>query len=279
MEEGRSILRRERGVALLIVLLVTALLIALIFEFAYGTRVSLRAAVNYRDSRRAYYLARSGVYVFAKYQELQDYVPQGEWGVVPMVSEGDQELRVRWEDEGGKIRIKDIKNRDGVARTMFERLFAEKGVSREVRDRLLDPESDVQKLGLLSELHAYMSDEDFDKVRDFLTVEGAGNRININTAPPEVLDSMGISTGAISLILDERAKEPFTDHSKTSAFPGISGVMIPLIDVAGSTLVTNYLTETSNVLTVRSYATVGGYTKEVEAIITRPSGVRYWRAL
>ena len=51
----------ERGVALLIVLLVTALLLALIFEFAYGTRVSLRAAVNSRDSQRAYFLARSGV--------------------------------------------------------------------------------------------------------------------------------------------------------------------------------------------------------------------------
>jgi type II secretory pathway component PulK len=279
MRTEQGIRRTERGVALLIVLLVTALLIALIFEFAYGTRVSLRAAVNYRDSRRAYYLARSGVYVFAKYQELQDYVPQGEWGVVPMVSEGDQELRVRWEDEGGKVRIKDIKNRDGVARTMVERLFTEKGVSREVRDRLLDPESDVQKLALLSELHAYMSDQEYETVKRFLTVEGAGNRININTASAEVLGSMGISDGAVSLILDERAKAPFTDHAKTSAFPGISGVMIPLIDAAGNTLVANYLTETSNVLTVHSYATVGGYTKEVEAIITRPSGVRYWRAL
>ena len=57
---GRSRLN-EHGVALIIVLLVTALLIALIFEFTYGTRVSLRAAVNYRNSERAHYLARSGV--------------------------------------------------------------------------------------------------------------------------------------------------------------------------------------------------------------------------
>ena len=53
--------RDDRGVALIIVLLVTALLIALIFEFAYGTRISLRATVNFRNSQRAYYLARSGV--------------------------------------------------------------------------------------------------------------------------------------------------------------------------------------------------------------------------
>ena len=57
---SRKILN-ERGVALLIALLVTTLLIALVFEFAYGTRVSLRAAVNFRDGQRAFYLARSGV--------------------------------------------------------------------------------------------------------------------------------------------------------------------------------------------------------------------------
>lgn len=280
MERDRRIRSGERGVALLIVLLVTALLMALIFEFAYGTRVSLRAAVNYRDSRRAYYIARSGVYVFAKkFEELKDYIPQGEWGIVPMVSEGDTELRIRWEDEGGKIRIKDIKNRDGVARTMFEGLFSAKGVSREVRDRMIDPESDIQKIILLSQLHAYMSDDDFGKVKDFLTVEGSGNRININTASAEVLESMGISASAISLIMDERSKVPFADHGKVSAFPGISGVMIPIPDATGSTAVATYLTESSDVLTVRSFATVGSYTKEIEAIIARPTGVRYWRAL
>ena len=275
MEKVRSIRKRERGVALLIVLLVTALLMALIFEFAYGTRVSLRAAVNYRDSRRAYYLARSGVYVFAKFAELQEYIPQGEWGIVPMVSEGDTELRIRWEDEGGKIRVKDIKNRDGVTYAIIEALFSAKGVNNDVRDRMTDDESDIQKISLLSELHKYMSDEDYSKVKDYLTVEGWGTKININTAQAVVLESMGISPGAISLIIDERAKAPFTDHGKVSEYPGINGAKIPTLD----TQTEIYLNESSNVLTVRSFATVGGYTKEIEAIIARPSGVRYWRAL
>lgn len=268
-----SIRSGERGIALLIVLLVTALLMALIFEFAFGTRVSLRAAMNYRDSRRAYYIARSGVYVFAKYKELQDYVPQGEWGIVPVVSEGDTELRIRWEDEAGKIRIKDIKS-NNVTYAIIESLFSAKGVSREVRDRMTDPQSDIQKISLLSELHKYMSDEDYGKVRDFLTVESTESKININTASAAVLESMGLSPGAVSLVIDERAKAPFTED-KVSGFPGVSGAKIPALE----TLTATYLGAKSSALTVRSFATVGGYTKEIEAIIVPPSGVRYWRAL
>src|SRR5512139_2607372 len=86
------LLRNDRGVALLIVLLVTALLVALVFEFAYATRVSLRAAVNFRDSQRAYYLARSGVNFagrflveYKKNGKLQDHLEQ-DWLPVPFVS-------------------------------------------------------------------------------------------------------------------------------------------------------------------------------------------------
>ena len=122
--------KNNRGVALIIVLLVTALLIALIFEFAYGTRISLRSSVNFRDSERAYYLARSGV-KFAglllsynlKQGNAQDNIEQRDWEVVPIATlmtgssdtdlsdtteSNDTELKVRWEDESGKINITNI---------------------------------------------------------------------------------------------------------------------------------------------------------------------------
>jgi len=53
--------RRERGAALLVVLLVVAVLTALAVDLAYGTRVSLQIAVNARDELRATYQARSAV--------------------------------------------------------------------------------------------------------------------------------------------------------------------------------------------------------------------------
>ena len=53
--------RRERGVALLVVITWLALMIALVGEFTFGTSVDAAQAANARDELRAHYLARSGV--------------------------------------------------------------------------------------------------------------------------------------------------------------------------------------------------------------------------
>ncbi|HMF44610.1 MAG TPA: hypothetical protein VKQ32_28240 [Polyangia bacterium] len=53
--------RRERGVAMLVVLTWLALMISLVSEFTYGTTVDAAQAANARDEIRAHYLARSSV--------------------------------------------------------------------------------------------------------------------------------------------------------------------------------------------------------------------------
>jgi general secretion pathway protein K len=53
--------RRERGVAMLVVLTWLALMISVISEFTYGTTVDAAQAANARDEIRAHYLARSAV--------------------------------------------------------------------------------------------------------------------------------------------------------------------------------------------------------------------------
>jgi len=256
----------NRGVALLITLLVTALLIALIFEFAYGTRVSLRAAVNFRDSQRAYFLARSGVYAFAKYKELQDSIPQGEWGVIPLISAGDVEVRVKWEDERGKI---NIKGQLGDADTYgwLSELFSNRGVNQKLLDRLAEEKKQIQ---LLTELHQIMSDEEFGKVSGYLTVYVSGKSVNVNTAPEEVLRSMGISNP--SIIAARRVDNPFKTGD---TIPGTAGVQ-----TQSGKNITNFLDMTSTIYKVYSYATVGDYTKQIEAVINKDSSeVLYWRAL
>jgi len=57
----RPLDRRERGVAMLIVLTWLALMISLVSEFTYGTTVDSAQAANARDELRAHYLARSSV--------------------------------------------------------------------------------------------------------------------------------------------------------------------------------------------------------------------------
>ncbi len=284
----KSRMKKDRGVALIIVLLVTALLIALIFEFAYGTRISLRSAVNFRDSQRAYYLARSGV-TFAGLLlsdnlmkgKLQDNIEQRDWQVVPiMTGSNDTELRVRWEDESGKINISSvIKPRD---QTSFSNpaltynrlviLFTNRGVNQEILDRIDAWMTEQQRSSfyLLTEFHQFLSDEDFGKIQDAVTLANV-TQINVNTASVDVLRSIGVETGMAQRIVERRNEEPFKTTQEIADFLGPS-----------NTMAVGQLTTTSNVFKVNSYATVGGFTKQVEAVITRSTNgftVNYWRTL
>ncbi len=288
MRNERRGTRNERGVALIIVLLVTALLIALIFEFAYGTRISLRAAINFRDSQRAYYLARSGVNFAGlllsdnlSKGKLQDNIEQRDWQVVPlMTGSSDTELRVRWEDESGKINIsRVIKPRDQASASnpalTYNRLvvlFTNRGMNQEILDRIDKWMTDQQRSSfyLLTEFHQFLSDEEFRKIQDAVTLATV-TQININTASVDVLQSLGLSSGMAEMIKNRREREPFKTPQEIADFLGPSNAM-----AAGQ------LTTTSNVFKVNSFATVGGYTKQVEAVVTRSTSgftVSYWRAL
>jgi type II secretory pathway component PulK len=282
----------NRGVALIIVLLVTALLIALIFEFAYGTRISLRSAVNFRDSERAYYLARSGV----KFAGLllsynlqqgnpQDNIEQRDWEVVPIATlmtgsndtelsdtaeSNDTELKVRWEDESGKINISNIVK----GNTTYNRLvilFTNRGIDQNILDQISTWMIEERRsFYLLTELHQFLNDEDFNKVEDSLTLAPV-TQININTASVDVLETIGINSNMAAMIVTRRKEEPFKDAGSVADFLGPTNTM-----AAGQ------LTTTSNVVKVDSFATVGGYTKQIEAIITRSTtgyAINYWRAL
>jgi type II secretory pathway component PulK len=246
----------NRGVALLIVLLVTALLIALIFEFAYATRVSLRAAVNFRDSQRAYFLARSAVNVFAKSKDLQDSIPHGEWGVVPIVSEGDTELRIRWEDENGKIDI-NMTNSSLLDIWMGE-LFSQQGVDQSLLERLRGLKKERgNTIPLITDLHLIMSDEEFNKIQSYLTVYST-KQINVNTASEVVLKSV------------LRDKTPSAETVLTNR---------PLLGLSDDINNSNF-TITNSVFKVYAYATVGGYTRQIEAVVNRGSTTpRYWRVM
>lgn len=61
MTNARHSGRRQRGVALLVVLLSLAMLSAVIADFVYNQHVKLLVAARERDALRAHYLARSGI--------------------------------------------------------------------------------------------------------------------------------------------------------------------------------------------------------------------------
>ncbi len=264
--------RNNRGVALIIVLLVTSLLIALIFEFAYATRISLRASVNFRDNERAYYLARSGVNVaglllsdLLKKQKLQDYLEEREWQPVSnMLDISDAQLRVRWEDESGKINVSNLtKGSDGYNR--MSTLFEITGINRDRLDQISDwMINEKRSFYLVTELHQFLNDEEFGKIQNFVTTTLTNplNQININTASLEVLQSIGMSSGMAAMILERRNMQLFTTQQEINDF--LTSLLGP-----SSAMVAGRLTTTSNVFKVDSFATVGGFTKQLEAIIVR----------
>ncbi|HUL01300.1 MAG TPA: hypothetical protein VLX29_10680 [Nitrospirota bacterium] len=261
--------------ALIIVLLVTTLLIALVFEFAYATRVSLRAAVNFRDSQRAYFLARAGITAFVKYNALRDQIPPGEWAIVPMISTGDTEVKVKWEDEKGKLSINSI-DRTPVS-DWIDKLFIEQGIATDVYDRMIARKKEGL-FNLITELHTLMKDEDYKKVAQFLTPYYSNQNVNLNTASLEVLMSLGCSEGPAKTIIELRTQERFSDIEKIKPY------------LPATFSLNNYNIEKTTLYRVYSYATVGGYTKQIEAvidlstsgtstIITSTPTPLYWRAL
>jgi type II secretory pathway component PulK len=272
MKMDRNKLRNDRGVALIVVLLVTALLIALIFEFAFGTRVSLRAAANYRDNQRAYFIAHSGFGVFAKFPQLRDYIPQGELREVPYVSEGDKVLRMAWEDESGKIDVTKIV-RGNLAYNRLTKLFDILQIDQNKLDQITSWSlSQQQDLHLITELHRFLSDEEYAKVAAYLTLMNPSGNVNINTASSPVLQSLGLSLADADRIVESAKQDPYDQIKKpinTTTAPGTTTTMI------------GQLVTSSNVFKVTSVATVGGYTKQIDAIMTvGGSGVvNYWRAI
>ena len=257
----------ERGVALLIVLLVTALLIALIFEFSYATRISLNSAVNFRDSQQADILAQSGIRAFIRGgKPLRDYFKQGLQHPLPI---GDSVIEFTWGDESGKIKITNVKYEPtlSMARGLFENV---KHIDTTVIDNLVEQFSDVSRLSMLSGLRQYMSDEDFDKVKDCLTVTNVNaNYININAAPRDVLLGLNINSGDVDRIVRDRVTDPYTDISNV---PGIGNIQINRLSLS------SYLTTTEGTtFKVTTAATVGGYTRKVEAIVSN-NIFSYWRS-
>ncbi len=95
--------RRQRGMALLMVLLTLALMSAVVADFAYNQHVKLLVAARERDALKAHYLARSGIELARLLLFFQDQIqpaldmaqqagmlPFGEfviWKLIPLDSE------------------------------------------------------------------------------------------------------------------------------------------------------------------------------------------------
>lgn len=307
-------MKGERGFALVVTLLVTALLVALTVEFITEVYVDTTSRQSYVDGQRASLLAESGVEGATRILQLS-LTTQGEytslrdqWARPLELPDENGSLRVTIEEENGKLNLNYVAGPSGEftpayaesAGRLFKALALPAG---DLLDALADwiDDNDLPKPGgsetpyYLARKPSYAAgngqlltlDElamvkGYDagtiaKINPFVTVHADFNEgayVNINTAPKEVL-----------LALDEKMTDSLVervlDYRKVTPFKARG----ELSRVAGmETIVASIkipLRTRGSIYRIRSEGTVNGTSRMIEAVanLSIPSSPRtlYWR--
>ncbi len=304
-------IRNDSGVALVITLLVLTLLLTIILEFNLGMRVEARAAANFRDDMKAYYLARSGItFAMALLEEDHrtepDYDSLDElWAQkIPPIPAGNGLVSITITDEDSKINANKIAAGFGSVtgdnmRALMERfldLFELRSeISETIADwtdpddterpngaesgyyeGLEDPyEARNRPLNSLLELRLIkrMEGDIFDRLKNMLTVQSDG-WINVNTANKQVL--MSLSEEMNGDIADEitafRTENPF--QSKLDVKNNIS------ISDHVYTDISKFIDVKSNYFSITSAGEVNQNRKTINAVVKREGekvSILYWR--
>jgi len=123
------ILRQEKGMVLLLVLLVVALLSALLTEWAFSTHVDMRLTETFRDSTKAWYLAKGGVEAGRMIRQNDTNAwdhPSELWGQgIPGYPVGENgSVYISIEDLDGKLNLNTLVDANGNPNTvMIRRLY------------------------------------------------------------------------------------------------------------------------------------------------------------
>lgn len=101
--------RRQKGMALLLVLVVVALLTSVLTDLAYSTLVDMRLTETFRDSTKAYYLAKGGINAgrMILQEDRNGYDAQDEtWSKgIANYPVADGSVTITIEDQDGKIAL------------------------------------------------------------------------------------------------------------------------------------------------------------------------------
>ncbi len=306
----------EKGIALLVTLLILVLVVALVHEvFRLGAQSAQSGAYG-RDSARCILLAEGGagaarvaLRIDAR-DNLYDTLDEIWSRSALPISLGDAEVRVSIEDEERKIDLNRIMLPNGNAPddrrlAVFQRLLETLGIDRAVADAVvdwLDNDEDPRVggaesshyLGLpnpyrskndlfdtIGELRLVrgVTDEVFETLRPFVTVSSSG-LVNLNTAPKEVLMSLSAGTDlADAGAIDSKTADEIIEYRKDHPFTDKSqiGNVSPFLrDLYARTLIRNLVDVRSTYFHVRSSADAGGTVRTIDAIGIRNQNEIQW---
>ncbi len=286
---------RQRGSALVIVLLLVVMITTLVVEFAYDIYADTSAASNWTNAQRATLIAKSGLAFSAEYlrSEVKGSHATSTRAItlpVPIDFGSNSQLILSVEDEESKLNINRIEEEKYL--NMLKRLLEYLNIDPDVGYAILDWIDKGSEPNLSnSEEHAkdaplWSVDElkdiegidlaIFNKLSPFITVHETGNDIgrgsvNINTAQLPVLISLHaeMTESLAQNIIDYRKATPFKDHAELADLPGMGQIGAGLM---GGSIKTN-----SDLFRISAIATSNEITRIIESVMDTSMDIYYWR--
>ncbi len=314
---------KEAGIALVVTLLALVLVMALVWEiFHTGTRAARSGAYG-RDAIRAALLAEAGVrasvVILREDAKDNDFDSLNDaWSLPqPAYELGGGAITLAIEDEERKINVNSLVMPNGNAPNdqnvaVFRRLLEILAIDPSVADAVLDwlDNDESPRVGgaessyYLSLPYPYKSKNDlfdtiaelrlvrgvtpdvFDKLLPFVTVRSNG-RVNINTAPKEVLMALSAGQGETSVgEIDEKTADALIDSRQSKPFRSSATLKSDLANVSPvlgniyGTIFRNLIEVGSANFHIRATGDVSGTVRTIDAVGNRSGNAiiwRYWR--
>ena len=294
--------RGERGIALLLSLLVMVLLTVIVIEFTFSTQVDYRRAAMWVNGRRAALVADGGVMLasevlrqdslFGITDSLSDI-----WArELPPIDTGAGMLSVRIEDEQSKLNLNTLATgalspAGRQFQSLLDKLQLDPSLAYPLADWLdknhdpgpgLGAEDDwyasatppyLPRNGMMRSYAELALVRGFTpavlaKIRRFTTVlPELDLKVNINTAPAEVLrvvEPRLDNEQLVQALIAARAQNPFTNAAAVAAVPGMNAFSEQEIE--------RLFSFSTRWFRVRSTGDVGGAMRSTEALLQRDGG-------
>jgi general secretion pathway protein K len=292
----------EKGMAIVLVLIIMALMTAMVVEFVGATYTANSSLSNWRDAQRLSLIAKSGVNITTKVvsdnYDRYSYTYPGsiEMPVPGIIDDFDGQLLIKIADENAKFNLNSLVLPNGTLnQTAYEslkRLLKNLELDEKIAERIADwIDRDTEPRIAKTEegaKNAYMDSVDeiwlitdaksCEKLLPFVTVYGIGaisaNIININTAPVAVLmilDDM-MTAELATRIENYRSLEPFQKTSDIVKVAGFEGTL-------GQSLIGRIAVKASN-FRITSVAEQNRIKRIIECVMEKSGWgfkVRYWQ--
>lgn len=298
----------QKGIALVLTLMLLAVITAMVVEFAYGVYINTSFLHNWQTAKKLSLTAKSGVSLASKFitnlVQKVSYTYPGSVDMPPTnpfaVNAPDAQahsagkVAIRIEDENGKFNINKIVHPNdelnAEAYESFKKILGYLSLNEDIADMVADwidrnemprlqgserqvknaPMDSIDELLLVPGVDRAV----YDKLIPYITIYGSG-RININAADVPVLMSLSgyieeeIDEEMAGRIIDRREIKPFEDISLLRKVPGFEIIGIKLAA---------YITVKAEMFRVISTASSEDGIKRIIECVLDPSGrIKYWK--